>query len=237
MLIGLDRSPTPRAALDSCDLVPGTERIAPMTDLETSVLHWVPMKTVLLCDPRPAVRTAVGWTLAGMPAGVEITCVADGFSLVDAYSAHHADLVLIGVRRGWPTGTDAVNLLLGLHPLATVIAYGSAQDTEAMSAAVARGARGLMLWDPDQLSARPKRPMPWAGHLDAPPGVARTELTEREMQVLLGMSQGQSNSEIGRELFLSEDTIKTHARRLFSKLGARDRAHAVALGMRHSLLT
>ena len=53
-------------------------------------------------------------------------------------------------------------------------------------------------------------------------------LTEREMQVLRGMSQGQSNGEIGRELFLSEDTVKTHARRLFRKLGARDRAQAVA---------
>ena len=50
------------------------------------------------------------------------------------------------------------------------------------------------------------------------------------------MSQGRSNAEIGRSLYLSEDTVKTHARRLFSKLGARDRAHAVALGMRHSFV-
>ncbi|WP_164704736.1 response regulator transcription factor, partial [Blastococcus litoris] len=42
----------------------------------------------------------------------------------------------------------------------------------------------------------------------------------REMQVLTGMSQGKSNAQIGRELYLSEDTIKTHARRLFRKLGA-----------------
>jgi len=62
-------------------------------------------------------------------------------------------------------------------------------------------------------------------------------LTEREMQVLRGMSQGQSNGEIGRELFLSEDTVKTHARRLFRKLGARDRAQAVALGFRRGFVT
>jgi DNA-binding NarL/FixJ family response regulator len=61
-------------------------------------------------------------------------------------------------------------------------------------------------------------------------------LTEREMQVLRGMSQGQSNGEIGRELFLSEDTVKTHARRLFRKLGARDRAQAVALGFRRGFV-
>lgn len=55
-------------------------------------------------------------------------------------------------------------------------------------------------------------------------------LTQREQQVLEGMCRGQSNGEIGRLLFLSEDTIKTHARRLFRKLGAADRAAAVATG-------
>ncbi|WP_230393838.1 response regulator transcription factor, partial [Plantactinospora alkalitolerans] len=64
----------------------------------------------------------------------------------------------------------------------------------------------------------------------------RPVLTEREMQVLVGMADGKSNAEIGRELFVSEDTVKTHARRLFRKLGARDRAHAVAAGFRAGLV-
>ena len=61
-------------------------------------------------------------------------------------------------------------------------------------------------------------------------------LTERELQVLRGMADGHSNAEIGRALFVSEDTVKTHARRLFRKLGARDRAHAVAAGFRAGLV-
>jgi DNA-binding NarL/FixJ family response regulator len=65
----------------------------------------------------------------------------------------------------------------------------------------------------------------------------RVELTERELQVLRGMSDGKSNAEIGRELFVSEDTVKTHARRLFRKLGARDRAHAVASAFRAGLVS
>ncbi|WP_041776756.1 response regulator transcription factor [Blastococcus saxobsidens] len=68
---------------------------------------------------------------------------------------------------------------------------------------------------------------------DAPPAVA---LSMREMQVLTGMSQGKSNAQIGRELYLSEDTIKTHARRLFRKLGAKDRAEAVATGFRRGIM-
>ncbi|MDG4783791.1 response regulator transcription factor [Micromonospora sp. WMMD961] len=77
----------------------------------------------------------------------------------------------------------------------------------------------------------PARPTP-----NARPTRASIGLTERELQVLLGMAEGKSNAEIGRELFVSEDTVKTHARRLFRKLGARDRAHAVAAGFRAGLV-
>lgn len=56
-----------------------------------------------------------------------------------------------------------------------------------------------------------------------------SDLSGREIQALVGMANGMSNGDIGKSLYLSEDTIKTHARRLFRKLGARDRAHAVRL--------
>ncbi|MGX6602770.1 response regulator transcription factor [Micromonosporaceae bacterium Da 78-11] len=74
------------------------------------------------------------------------------------------------------------------------------------------------------------------GVADPAPAGRRLTLTERELQVLRGMADGKSNAEIGRELFVSEDTVKTHARRLFRKLGARDRAHAVAAGFRAGLV-
>lgn len=66
--------------------------------------------------------------------------------------------------------------------------------------------------------------------------VPRPALTKREIEVLVGMSNGRSNAQIGAELFLSEDTVKTHARRLFRKLGAADRAQAVAIGLRGGLI-
>ena len=75
------------------------------------------------------------------------------------------------------------------------------------------------------------------GDLIGEPPRRRVELTERELQVLRGMADGKSNAEIGRELFVSEDTVKTHARRLFRKLGARDRAHAVAAAFRAGLVS
>ena len=62
-------------------------------------------------------------------------------------------------------------------------------------------------------------------------------LTQRELSVLRSMSHGLTNRQISRELWLSEDTVKTHARHLFMKLGARDRAHAVAIGIRSGLIS
>jgi len=61
-------------------------------------------------------------------------------------------------------------------------------------------------------------------------------LSSREIEVLVGMANGYTNSEIGRALYLSEDTVKTHARKLFKKLGSRDRAHAVRLAYEGGLL-
>jgi DNA-binding NarL/FixJ family response regulator len=82
-----------------------------------------------------------------------------------------------------------------------------------------------------------QRSDPAAPGAGAEPPRRRVDLTERELQVLRGMADGKSNAEIGRELFVSEDTVKTHARRLFRKLGARDRAHAVASAFRAGLVS
>jgi DNA-binding NarL/FixJ family response regulator len=71
--------------------------------------------------------------------------------------------------------------------------------------------------------------------VQAPPR-QRIEFTERELEVLQGMAAGKSNAELSRDLGVSEDTVKTRARRLFRKLGARDRAHAVAAGFRAGLI-
>ncbi|TNC19086.1 helix-turn-helix domain-containing protein [Amycolatopsis alkalitolerans] len=62
-------------------------------------------------------------------------------------------------------------------------------------------------------------------------------LTDREVQVLNGLTVGKTSLEIGADLGLSEDTVKTHLRRLYGKLGAHDRAHAVALAYRRGVLT
>ena len=194
----------------------------------------------MICDERPI--TGLTWSQAfGAFVSVsDIDWVSDGFALADAFAAKPADLVLIGYQVGRVGGAQATELLLSLYPSAAVIAFGSPDASGVLAVAVAGGgARGLLLWDPDRRHQSLSGPKGWTGRR---PGTERRggegvdELTDRELQILRGMSRGRSNAEIGRELFLSEDTIKTNARRLFDKLGARDRAHAVAVGMRTGFL-
>lgn len=62
------------------------------------------------------------------------------------------------------------------------------------------------------------------------------KLSERELEVLAGMAKGLSNREIADELFLSEKTVKAHARGLFWKLDARNRTHAVVIAIQEGLV-
>jgi DNA-binding NarL/FixJ family response regulator len=62
------------------------------------------------------------------------------------------------------------------------------------------------------------------------------EPTTREVEVLQLISEGLVNREIGKRLFLSEETVKSHVRHLLAKLQARSRAHAVAIGFRRGLI-
>lgn len=66
--------------------------------------------------------------------------------------------------------------------------------------------------------------------------VAGTRLTARELRVLNMVACGMTNGQIARRLSLSEDTVKTHMTRLFGRLDACNRAHAVALGYEQGYL-
>ena len=197
------------------------------------------MTAILICDERPLARLTLSEAIQAIISASDIDCVSDGFALADAFAAKPADLVLIGYQVGRVGGAQATELLLSLYPSAAVIAFGSPDASGPLAVAVAGGARGLLLWDPDRRHQPPSGPGGWAGRR---PGDERRggegfdELTERELQILRGMSRGRSNAEIGGELFLSEETIKKNTGRLFDKLGARDRAHAVAVGMRNGFL-
>ncbi len=188
-------------------------------------------RTALICDDRVAARSALTRRLSNFTI---VAAVPDGRSALDVLLTGMPDIVLIGLHRDSSSGQQAMRMVLDTHPLAVVVVFGSVGDARVLAAAVGDGASGVMQWDthqPVHPAVRP--PLPQPAHTRAVQH--RSPLTERELGVLREISRGRSNLEIGHDLELSQDSVKNAARRVFLKLGARDRAHAVALAIRHGL--
>jgi len=117
-----------------------------------------PVTSVIICDPRLDVQHSLSQMLLPLRSLIEIVSVSDGFALADAYSARAADIVLIGVDRSSNSGMEAIGLQLAIHPHSVVITVGAATDADLLVGATLVGARGLLVWDPDQ--APPDGPQP-----------------------------------------------------------------------------
>lgn len=216
------------------------------------------MKSVLVCVRTPAAAQKI--TACAGRTGVA-QAVRTALSSADVHMRlreRRADVVLADVALTRPDPVSFTRQVLALAPGTGVVLVGNA-DPRIAALAVAAGARGviragkdeedlvvaltqaIMMICPRVNGLVPRQPAMGAGTPTTSGPVTGprrgSALTEREMQVLRGMSEGKSNGEIGRDLFVSEDTVKTHARRLFRKLGARDRAHAVAEAFRSGLVS
>ncbi len=198
------------------------------------------MATVMVCDDSPLARETLRRAVGSIPGVTRVLAVASGEEALSRWPAERPSLVLMDVRMPGLGGTEATRRLLGLHPEANVIMLTLAEDADGVARAIAAGARGYLVKDAsrEELATSVVQSLTDLAGRRSPQSDDQAEdlpvpaLTEREVQVLGGMSRGRSNAEIGKELFLSEDTVKTHARRLFRKLGAADRAQAVAVGFR-----
>lgn len=207
------------------------------------------MTTVLICDDHRIVREGLRQFVEDVPGVDRVVTAASGEEALARFAAEHPDLVLMDVSMPGLGGLEATRRLLQGHPGANVVMLTAQEDRDHVAAAVTAGARGYLVKDVsrEELCAAVAHAL--AGRDLVEPSLRRAltergareaggaQLTERELQVLTGMSQGKSNAQIGRELFLSEDTVKTHARRLFRKMGVTDRAQAVASGFRRGLVT
>jgi DNA-binding NarL/FixJ family response regulator len=205
-----------------------------------------PVRSVLVCVRTAAAAQRITAYAARLGVANAVRTALSGDDALARLAERPADVVLVDTALARPDCVHFTRRLLSRSPHAAVVLVG-AEDPRVAAAAVAAGARGVIRTGEhgDDLVTALTRGIllicPNGGPVMPLPGQAqinhRVALTERELQVLRGMSEGCSNAEIGRQLFVSEDTVKTHARRLFRKLGARDRAHAVASAFRAGLVT
>lgn len=201
---------------------------------------------MLICDDASAVRDALKRAVSGVPGVTRVDTVPNGEQALARWPLARHDLVLLDVSMPGIGGVETVRRLIHAHPEANVVMLTQAADRDAVAAAIASGARGFLHKDAsrEELCATVAHALDRGKNgtresvpaMRVPPPSDLPALTERELQVLTGMAGGKSNAQIGRELYLSEDTIKTHARRLFRKLGVGDRAQAVAFGFRNGLV-
>ena len=154
------------------------------------------------------------------------------------------DAVIVELGGGRGETLNACRDLRRRYPQIAIVALATSEDPGVVNEALAAGVRGYLLMNTSPtllgwavLAAR-------AGRTVVDPQIRRGEagtepvsreltpevpLTRRESDVLDELIQGQSNRAIGKNLFISEDTVKSHVKAILRKLGARDRAHAVSL--------
>lgn len=179
----------------------------------------------------------------------------DGAGALAAVQRARPDVVLMDVRMPEIDGITATGRILALPSPPKVMVLTTFELDDYVFDALAAGASGFLLkrTPPEQLVQSIREVV--AGGSMLSPSVTRrvierfahqrpragtaawlAELTDRERDVLRAMARGLSNAEIAAEPFIGENTVKTHVGRVFTKLGARDRAQAVVLAFQAGLV-
>ena len=205
------------------------------------------MIRVLLVDDHPVVRSGLAGLLAAEDDLEVVGEAGDGMEAVSLAERLQPDVVLMDLHMPVLDGPGATTELARRVPGARVLVLTTFDTDADIVRAVEAGATGYLLKDTprDQLVDAVRRAANGETVL-APPVAARLmrrmrdrefELTAREMQVLQGVARGLSNAAIGRELFVSEATIKTHLLHIFEKLDVSDRTAAVTVAMTRGILS
>jgi len=208
---------------------------------------------VLIADDQAMVRAGFA-ALLDAHDGIRVTGQAsDGAEAVSLSARLDPDVILMDVRMPEIDGIEATRRILGTgYPAAKlprIIMLTTFDIDDYVYDALQAGASGFLLKDalPDEL-VRAVRVVAAGDALLAPSvtrrmiehfaarrpraprsGAALRGLTDREREVLVLIARGRSNTEIGADLFIAEQTVKTHVGKVFAKLGLRDRVQAVIL--------
>ncbi|MHA3022716.1 response regulator [Mycobacterium sp. BMJ-28] len=204
--------------------------------------------TTFIADDQAMVRQGFGALLAAQDDIRVLGDAANGRDAVRAVRELVPDVVLMDVRMPEMNGLDAAREILA-RTTSKVLMLTTFDIDEYVYAALRAGASGFLLKDaPAEELIRAVRVIAAGEALLAPsvtrrmiaelvtwPGTPRRSpdelalLTRRETEVMHLMARGMSNAEIAAELFVSEETVKTHVGKVFAKLGLRDRAQAVVM--------
>jgi DNA-binding NarL/FixJ family response regulator len=203
--------------------------------------------TVLIADDHPVVREGLRGMLSAEPGLLVIAEAGSGDEAVAMARQHRPDVVLMDLRMPGGDGVQATTGILAAVPGTRVVVLTTYETDADIVRAVEAGATGYLLKDTpraDLVSAiraaargetvlGPTVAGRLVSHLRRP---AAEPLSARETEVLALAGRGQTNVEIGRALFISEATVKTHLLRAFGKLGVSGRTAAVTKAIELGML-
>ncbi|MGN6795003.1 MAG: response regulator [Streptosporangiaceae bacterium] len=201
------------------------------------------MIRVLLADDHPVVREGLRGMLSA-EADIDVAGeAASGTEAVALFASLHPDVVLMDLRMPGGDGVDAIEKIRAAHGNAARVIVLTTYDTDAdILRAVEAGASGYLLKDAPRADLLRAIRAAASGETVLAPAVAgrlvsrvrgpqHEALSARETEVLALVARGLTNVQIGRALFVSEATVKTHLMRACSKLGVTGRTAAVTKAM------
>ncbi|MCQ9385687.1 response regulator [Brevibacterium moorei] len=213
---------------------------------------------VIVVDDQAMVREGFAALLGSQPDITVVGTAADGAEVTELVRRSQPDVVLMDIRMPRLNGLDATRQVVAMPGLKQprVIILTTFDADEYVFAALRAGASGFLLKDstPEELitavhvvaageallapAITSKLIADYAARPE-PRGPGKTllaELTERELDVMRLVAAGRSNAEAAAELFLGEQTVKTHVSRILRKLGLRDRAQIVVAAYESGLV-
>jgi two-component system NarL family response regulator len=199
---------------------------------------------VLIVDDHPTFRMGLA-ALINSQSDMKVAAEFEsGERAVEAYSSDAFDVVLMDLRLPGMGGVEATLGIMSRHPEARIVVLTTYDTDEDVYRAIQAGAKSYLLKDMSTeqiigtiravVHGTAELPSTVAQRLDE--RLQRQGLTAREQEVLLLLVKGRSNKEIAGALFISEETVKSHLKTLFGKLGVRDRTDAAISAIRHGIV-
>ncbi len=205
------------------------------------------MIRILLVDDHPVVRHGLRGMLDAVPGLTVVGEASSGTAGVAAARELTPDIVLMDLRMPDGDGVQATGQILAALPAVRVVVLTTYETDRDILRAIEAGASGYLLKDASPAELANAVRAAARGETVLAPSVASTlvrqvrapsppVLSAREVQVLRLVALGRTNADIGKELFISQATVKTHLLRIFNKLDVADRTAAVTTAMSHGLL-
>lgn len=197
---------------------------------------------ILLADDHPPLRAGLAAILNSQS---DLKVVAEAGSGPEAEAAgEKIDVYILDLRMPEGDGIATIKKLVARDPATRILVLTTFDNEEDIFQALEAGARGYLLKDTTKEELieavrqvhRGERYLPQAVAARLADRLIRPSLTPRELDVLRLVSRGRSNKEMASAMFISEETVKTHMKSLFQKLGVHDRAEAVSVSLQRGLI-